>query len=151
MRAVIQRVRTASVSVDGRITGAIDRGLLVFVGIEAADTGHDVDWLAGKIPSIRCFEDTAGKMNRSVRDIDGGILAISQFTLFGSLKKGTRPSFNRAAVPESATRTYQAFVERLGAALGRPVETGVFGAMMEIDARHDGPVTLVVDTKYRDF
>ena len=115
------------------------------------DSTDDLDWLVRKIPQIRCFEDEAGRMNRSVEDIDGGILVISQFTLFGNLRKGTRPSFNRAALPEQAIPLYEQFVALLEARLGKPVATGSFGAHMEIEAHHDGPVTLVLDTKQKDY
>lgn len=151
MRAVIQRVTQAKVTVDGIVRGQIQQGLLIFLGIESADTDKDLVWLAEKIPSIRCFEDEAGKMNKSLRDVGGGMLVISQFTLFGSLRKGTRPSFNRAALPGQAIPMYERFIQLAGQALGRPVESGVFGAMMAIDAANDGPVTLVIDTKNKDF
>ena len=151
MRAVIQRVAQARVTVEGMVKGRISHGLLVFLGIESADTERDLAWLAEKIPSIRCFEDDAGKMNKSVRDVDGGILVISQFTLFGSLRKGTRPSFNKAALPDQAIPMYESFLQHSATALGKPVESGVFGAMMTIDAENDGPVTLIIDTKNKDF
>ena len=151
MRAVVQRVLKAEVSVAGTIKGKIGTGLLVFLGVEARDTVDDLQWLAAKIPVIRCFEDSAGKMNLSVRDIGGEIMVISQFTLFGSLRKGTRPSFNRAADPAMAENMYETFMKRCGEALGQPVACGEFGAMMRIDALNHGPVTLVLDTHDRDF
>lgn len=151
MRAVIQRVSRAQCVVEGQVTGAIERGLLVFLGVAADDTDDDQAWLARKIPRIRVFEDDAGKMNRSVRDIGGGILLISQFTLFGNLQKGTRPSFNHAAPPPLAVPRYEAFHRQLETELGQPVGTGVFGAHMDIDAANDGPVTLVIDTRQRDW
>ncbi|HVU37212.1 MAG TPA: D-aminoacyl-tRNA deacylase [Opitutales bacterium] len=151
MRAVIQRVREASVAVEGRVVGAIGPGLLAFIGVEAADTDEDVAWLAHKLPALRVFDDQAGRMNLSLADTGGQILLVSQFTLYGSLKKGTRPSFNRAAPPEQARGALERLHTALEAALGRPVPTGVFGAMMEIRALNDGPVTLVLDTKQKDF
>ena len=151
MRAVIQRVLEASVSVEGRETGAIGPGLLAFVGIESADTDEDIAWLANKLPALRVFEDAEGRMNRSLSETGGGILLISQFTLYGNLRKGTRPSFNRAAPPDFARDFFARFHLALEIAFGRAVPTGVFGAMMDIRARHDGPVTLVLDTKMRDF
>lgn len=151
MRAVIQRVREASVAVEGRIVGAIGPGLLVFAGVESADTDEDVAWLANKITSLRVFEDETGRMNRSLVETGGQILLISQFTLYGSLKKGSRPSFNRAAPPEQAREYWERLHRALAAGLGRPVPTGVFGAMMAIQAANDGPVTLVVDTKQKNF
>ncbi|MBI2496576.1 MAG: D-tyrosyl-tRNA(Tyr) deacylase, partial [Opitutae bacterium] len=132
MRVVIQRVSSASVTIAGRVAGRIDRGLLVFAGIEDADTAADGEWLAQKIVRLRIFADAQGQMNKSVADIGGGILLISQFTLHASTQKGTRPSFNRAARPEHARPLYEQFVAQLSAALGRPVATGEFGAMMDV-------------------
>jgi len=149
MRTVIQRVSSASVTIDGRISGRIDRGLLVFVGIEAADTAADGEWLAQKIVKLRLFADEAGLMNRSVADIGGGLLLISQFTLHASTQKGTRPSFNAAARPEHARPLYEQFIVQLTAALGRPVATGEFGAMMQVALVNDGPVTLIIDSQQR--
>ena len=151
MRAVIQRVSEASVTIDGEIKGAIGRGLLVFLGIESEDGPEDLAWLSGKIPQIRLFPDEAGKMNLAITEIDGEILLISQFTLFGNLRKGSRPSFNRAAPPEMAVPVYEEFVGALSNALGKPVVTGEFGAMMKIQAVNDGPVTLFIDTKNKKF
>ena len=151
MRAVIQRVRQAKVTVEGKIVGQIEQGLLVFLGIESTDTELDKIWLAEKIPTIRCFEDENGKINTSVRDIDGDIMVISQFTLFGNLRKGTRPSFNRAASPEMAIPMYESFIKDMESAMDRPVARGIFGAMMTIDAENDGPVTLIIDTRNKDF
>jgi len=151
MRAVIQRVKEASVSVEGKIVGAIGAGLVVFVGVEAADTDEDIAWLANKLPALRVFEDETGRMNLSLMETGGEILLISQFTLYGSLKKGTRPSFNRAAPPEQAKELLARLHRALETALGKPVPTGVFGAMMEIRAVNDGPVTLVIDTKNKEF
>lgn len=151
MRAVIQRVRQAKVTVEGQIVGQIEQGLLVFLGIESTDNETDESWLAEKIPSIRCFEDENGKMNKCIRDIDGDIMVISQFTLFGSLRKGTRPSFNRAAGTDMAIPMYESFIKKIESTLDRPVATGEFGAMMKIDAENDGPVTLIIDTRNKDF
>ncbi len=127
--------------------GSITRGLLVFLGIGEKDSDEDIDWLARKIPQIRIFEDDNGLMNRSVQEIDGNILLISQFTLYGNLRKGTRPSFNRAAPPEIAVPMYERFNLALQAALGKQVPSGVFGQHMDIAALNDGPVTLILDTK----
>ena len=150
MRVVLQRVSSASVTIAGRITGKIDRGLLVFVGIEAADTAADGEWLAQKLAKLRIFADEQGQMNKSVADAGGGILLISQFTLHASTRKGSRPSFNQAAKPEHAQPLYDLFIGQLTAALGRPVATGEFGAMMDIALVNDGPVTLIIDSKSRE-
>ena len=151
MRAVIQRVNWAEVRVADRVAGAISKGLLVFLGIEKSDTEADMLWLAEKVPVIRCFEDDEGKMNRSLLDQDLEVMVISQFTLFGSLRKGTRPSFNRAAEPAMAIPMYENFVATLERIIGKPVATGIFGAEMLIEAHNDGPVTLVLDTHNKDF
>lgn len=154
MRAVIQRVNKASVSVGGEVVGVIDSpnsGVLVFLGVGQDDSRDDVAWLVTRMTKLRIFEDAEGKMNQSLLDVDGEALVISQFTLFGSLKKGNRPSFNRAALPEKAVALYEQFAAELAAALGKPVPTGRFGEHMQIDAQNDGPVTLIVDTKERDF
>jgi D-tyrosyl-tRNA(Tyr) deacylase len=151
MRAVLQRVDQAAVRVDGEVIGASGRGLLIFLGVCALDSLEDVDWLASRIVKLRVFDDGAGKMNRSLLDIDGEVLVISQFTLYGSLKKGNRPSYNRAASPDVAVPLYEAFIQGLSASLGKPVASGRFGADMQIEAHNDGPVTLIVDTKERDF
>lgn len=150
MRVVLQRVSSASVTIAGRVAGRIERGLLVLVGIEAADTAADGEWLAQKLTKLRIFADDAGQMNQSVTDIQGGILLISQFTLHASTAKGTRPSFNAAARPEHAKPLYEQFIAQLAAALGRSVETGEFGAMMAVALVNDGPVTLIIDSQSRD-
>lgn len=150
MRAVIQRVLSASVTVAGETIGAIDRGLLVLIGKEEADAAADIEWLAQKIVHLRIFADASGVMNRSVLEAGGGILLVSQFTLFASTKKGTRPSWHRAARPDIAIPLYEAMILRLGELLGRPVQTGRFGAMMEVALVNDGPVTLVIDSKARE-
>lgn len=150
MRVVVQRVTSASVTIAGRVAGRIDRGLLVFVGIGATDTAADGEWLAQKLARLRIFDNPAGAMDRSVIDIAGGILAVSQFTLHASTQKGTRPSFNRAARPEHARPLYDQFLVQLAAALGRPVQSGEFGAMMQVALLNDGPVTLTIDSKLRE-
>ena len=151
MRAVIQRVSRASVVVNDTTMGEIDAGVLVFLGVGQTDSAADIKWLVGRITKLRIFEDGLGRMNYSLIDVGGEALVISQFTLFGSLRKGNRPSFNRAALPEQAVPLYEQFVHELSAALGKPVPTGCFGEQMDIEAHNDGPVTLVVDTKERDF
>lgn len=151
MRAVLQRVRKALVKADGAKTGEIGHGLVVFLGIEKIDTHEDLEWLCGKIPRIRCFEDGEGRMNRNLLDVGGGLMVISQFTLYGTLRKGTRPSFNRAAEPGKAIRLYEACLSRLEELTGQPVARGRFGAQMRIEAHNEGPVTLVIDTHMRDF
>lgn len=150
MRVVLQRVSSASVTIAGRVAGRIERGLLLLAGIESADTAADGEWLAGKIVKLRIFADEAGQMNKSVTDIGGGILLISQFTLHASTQKGTRPSFNQAARPGHARPLYEQFIAQLSAALGRPVATGEFGAGMHVALVNDGPVTLVIDSKLRE-
>ena len=149
MRIVVQRVSSASVTIEGRVAGAIGPGLLVFLGIEAADTPDDGEWLARKITALRILADEAGQMNRSVADTGGGSLLISQFTLHASTQKGARPSFHAAARPELARPLYETFTTQLSAALGRPVATGEFGAMMQVALVNDGPVTLILDSKVR--
>ena len=150
MRVVLQRVSSARVTIAGRVTGQIDQGLLIFVGIESADTADDGEWLAQKIVRLRIFAGADGNMNRSVADIGGGLLLISQFTLHASTQKGARPSFNQAARPEHARPLYERFIAQLTAALRRPVATGEFGAMMQVALVNDGPVTLLLDSKQRD-
>lgn len=150
MRAVIQRVASARVTVAGEISGEIGRGLLVLLGVAPGDTEADAQWLAEKIVALRIFEDTDGRMNRSVIEIGGSVLVVSQFTLFASTRKGTRPSFNDAAKPDLAVPLYEAFNRFAGGALGRPVATGRFAAMMEVALVNDGPVTLVIDSKVRE-
>ena len=150
MRAVIQRVSSASVAIVGQTKAAVGRGLLVLAGIEEADSTEDIEWLAGKIVRLRVFPDDAGVMNRSVQEISGDILAVSQFTLHASTKKGNRPSYIRAARPETAIPLYETFVNRLGTELGKPVQTGEFGADMQVALVNDGPVTILIDTKVRE-
>jgi D-tyrosyl-tRNA(Tyr) deacylase len=150
MRALIQRVREASVTVEGRITGAVGHGLLVLAGMAADDTAEDRLWIARKIAQMRIFDDEAGVMNRSVVDVDGGLLVVSQFTLFASTRKGNRPSWSGAAPPQVAQPMVEAFVAELAAAAGRPVATGVFGAMMQVALVNDGPVTIWLDSRARE-
>jgi D-tyrosyl-tRNA(Tyr) deacylase len=150
MRAVVQRVAQASVLIDGHVRGAIERGLLVLVGVEDADTQDDLEWLSGKIVRLRIFNDASGVMNLDLKDLHGDILVVSQFTLFASTKKGNRPSWIRAAKPEQAIPLYEAFVNRLSADLGRRVETGEFGADMKVSLVNDGPVTIFIDSKNRE-
>ncbi len=151
MRVVIQRVRKSAVFVDGAVVGAIGPGCLIFLGIGRDDTEADAVWLVGRIVKLRIFESAPGRMDLDLVQSGGEALVVSQFTLYGSLKKGNRPSFNRAALPEIAVPLYEGFVERLAEALGKPVPTGRFGADMRIEAEQDGPVTLVVDSRDRDF
>lgn len=150
MRVVIQRVREASVAVDGAVTGEIGPGLLVLAGFEEADGEADVAWMAGKIVRSRIFADADGVMNCSIQEVGGGILAVSQFTLYASVKKGNRPSWSRAARGEISQPLFARFVARLADELGRPVATGVFGADMQVSLVNDGPVTLFIDSKAPD-
>lgn len=150
MRAVIQRVSEARVAIGGTVRAAIGRGLLVLVGVEENDTDEDVAWLSGKIVRLRIFDDAEGVMNRSVLDVGGEILVVSQFTLLASTRKGNRPSWSRAARPEIAVLLYEKFVARLGQELGRPIQTGEFGAHMAVSLTNDGPVTILMDTKLRE-
>ena len=150
MRAVIQRVTRAHVSVNNDTTGEIDRGLLVLLGVAPGDTEADAQWLAEKICALRIFEDDEGRMNRSVVEVGGGILVVSQFTLFASTRKGTRPSFNDAAKPEIAIPLYESFNRFTTSALGRPVASGRFAAKMDVTLVNDGPVTLIIDSKHRE-
>ncbi len=150
MRAVIQRVAEAKVTIEGAVKGAIQHGLLVLLAIEEADTAEDVEWLSGKIVRLRVFDDENGVMNRSVQEVQGGILLVSQFTLFASTKKGNRPSYSRSARPETAVPRYEQFIARLGQDSGRPVQTGEFGAHMLVSLTNDGPVTIIIDSKERE-
>lgn len=147
MRVVVQRVRQAAVEVEGRTVGAIGRGLLVLAGFEAEDGEADLDWMAGKLVKLRVFPDEAGVMNRSVADAGGDILAVSQFTLYASTRKGNRPSWGRAAAGDVSGPLFERFVAKLSAALGKPVPTGVFGADMQVSLVNDGPVTISMDSK----
>jgi D-aminoacyl-tRNA deacylase len=150
MRAVLQRVTQAGCTVDGEITGAIESGFLVLLGIEDADTLEDLEWLAQKIIGMRVFGDENGMMNKALADVGGDILLISQFTLFASTKKGNRPGFTRAARPDVAIPLYEKMIEKLSALLGRKIKTGIFGADMKIALLNDGPVTIIIDTKNKE-
>jgi D-tyrosyl-tRNA(Tyr) deacylase len=151
MRAVIQRVSRASVKVEGLLKGFIDQGLVVLLGIDKTDTDDDLDWLANKIPQLRVFEDDDGKMNCDLLAVGGDMIVVSQFTLFGNVRKGSRPSFNRSAAPELAIPFYERFIELMETRLGKKVVCGAFGAMMEIDLVNHGPVTLILDTRDKRF
>lgn len=148
MKAVIQRVSEAKVVVDGKPVGAIERGILVLLGVEKGDAEKDADWLAEKIASLRIFEDEAGKMNLSIQDISGGLLIVSQFTLAGNCAKGRRPSFDTAAPPQEANRLYEYFVEK-AKSLGIPIQTGIFQADMKVSLVNDGPVTFILESPKR--
>ena len=150
MRVVIQRVKKGSVSVEEKVTGSIGVGLLILVGIEEADTREDIDWLCAKIAKLRIFPDENDVMNLSVTDIDGGVLVVSQFTLHAATKKGNRPSYIKAAPPEYAIPMYEQFVEKLEVEIGKRVEEGVFGAMMDVSLVNWGPVTIWIDTKNKE-
>lgn len=150
MRAVIQRVTNASCTVEGKITGQIENGLLVLIGVEEEDQQQDMEWLSQKLVNLRVFSDEAGLMNKSVLDINGNILLISQFTLFAQTKKGNRPSFIRAAKPDKAKPMYITMAKYLSNLLQKEVQLGVFGADMKIDLRNDGPVTIIMNTKDKD-
>lgn len=150
MRAVIQRVTRASVTIGGILKSEIGKGLLILVGIEDADGIDDLEWLSGKAVQLRIFNDDAGVMNLSVTDTGGDILVVSQFTLHAKTKKGNRPSYIRAAAPDKAIPLYNGFVSRLGILLGKEIRTGEFGAMMHVESVNDGPVTIIIDTKEKD-
>ena len=150
MRIVLQRVSEASVKIDGNTKGVIDGGLVVLLGIEAADSEVDADWLISKISSLRIFSDSEGKMNLSIQDIKGAFLVISQFTLFASTKKGNRPSYIQAARPEQAIPLYDYFVSKLKSETNLIVETGEFGADMKVSLVNDGPVTISIDSKNKE-
>ena len=150
MRIVIQRVKRASVTVNGSVISNIGEGLLLLLGIEDADTDEDIQWLSRKVLGLRVFDDEAGVMNRSIMDINGEVIVVSQFTLMASYKKGNRPSWIRAAGHEHAVPMYERFVKVLSEGLGKPVGTGVFGAEMQVDLVNDGPVTICMDTKNKE-
>lgn len=150
MRAVIQRVTRASVTVDGQTTGSITDGLMVLLGIEEQDNDHDIDWLAAKIVNLRIFNDEKGVMNKSVMETNGNILLVSQFTLFASTKKGNRPSYIRSAKPDISVPLYEKMIIALEKQLNKKVQTGIFGADMKVDLLNDGPVTIIIDTKTRE-
>ena len=150
MRAVIQRVNHASVSIENKIKSSINKGLLIFIGIEDSDTDEDINWLSNKITQLRIFDDEDGVMNLSVKDITGEILTISQFTLHAKTKKGNRPSYIQAAKPDISIPLYKKFVEQLAHDLGKVIQTGEFGAYMKVTLENDGPVTIIIDTKNKE-
>jgi D-tyrosyl-tRNA(Tyr) deacylase len=150
MRVIVQRVSRASVEVEGAIVGSIDKGMMVLVGIEDADTVEDVQWLSSKLTQLRIFNDEAGVMNVSIKDSNGQILLVSQFTLHASTKKGNRPSYIKAARPEMAIPLYERFKEQLEMDLGRSIAAGIFGADMQVSLINDGPVTIFIDTKNKE-
>jgi D-tyrosyl-tRNA(Tyr) deacylase len=150
MRAVIQRVTTAGVTIRQILKDSIASGLLILLAVEGSDTNEDIEWLSGKIVRLRIFDDEQGVMNRSVQEAGGEILVVSQFTLFASTKKGNRPSYTGSAKPEIAVPLYEKFIARLALDLGRPVHTGEFGADMQVNLVNDGPVTILIDSKMRE-
>ena len=150
MKAVIQRVSQASVTIDGKKVSEISKGLLVLVGIEDADSAEDIQWLSGKIINLRIFGDENDVMNLSVKDIDGDIIVVSQFTLQASTKKGNRPSYSKASKPEIAMPLYEKFVTQMEFDLQKKIQTGVFGADMKVSLLNDGPVTIIIDTKNKE-
>lgn len=150
MRAVIQRVSSASVTIDGKVVAQINNGLLVLLGVVADDNPDDIDWLVSKVINLRIFSDEHGVMNVSVADCDGDIIVVSQFTLHALTKKGNRPSYTKAAKPEIAIPVYERFVARMEAELGKKIQTGQFGADMQVALVNDGPVTICIDTKNKE-
>lgn len=150
MRAVIQRVSYASVKVEEKIVGEIKNGLLILLGIEDADAKEDIEWLSAKIVNLRIFNDANGVMNISIKDMDGEILLVSQFTLHASIKKGNRPSYIKASKPDIAIPLYEQMIEQLEKDLGKKIQTGIFGADMKVELLNDGPVTILMDTKNKE-
>lgn len=150
MRAIIQRVSSASCSIEGKISGEIGLGFMILLGIEDSDTDEDLNWLAQKISNMRIFSDENGLMNKALTDVQGNILLVSQFTLFASTKKGNRPGFTRSAKPDFAIPLYEKMIRELGQLTGTKIQTGVFGADMQISLVNDGPVTIIMDTKSRE-
>ena len=150
MRTVIQRVKQSSVTIEGVVKSSIGKGLMILVGIEESDTLDDIQWLCKKIVNLRVFPDENGVMNKSILDDGGDILVVSQFTLMASTKKGNRPSYIRAAKPEISVPLYETFCEELGIALQKPVQTGIFGADMQVELINDGPTTILIDTKLKE-
>ena len=151
MRVVLQRVSHASVTISGEQTAKINKGLLILLGIEDADTSEDISWLSRKVINLRIFNDDQGVMNRSVLEADGELLVVSQFTLHASTKKGNRPSYIKASKPEIAIPMYEAFMKQLELDLGKPVAAGIFGADMKVELLNDGPVTIIIDSKNKDL
>ena len=150
MKTVTQRVQYASVTIDGQVMSWIGKGLLILVGIEDRDTQEDIEWLAKKITNLRIFDDENGVMNRSCIEVEGEILVVSQFTLQASTKKGNRPSYIKASKPDVAIPMYEAFCEEVGLQLGKPVQTGTFGADMKVELLNDGPVTILIDSQNKE-
>ena len=150
MRAVIQRVNSAAVRIDQQVSGSINQGLLVLLGIEDADTEEDITWLSGKIVNLRIFNDDQGVMNLSLKEINGSILLVSQFTLHASTRKGNRPSYIRASKPPVAIPLYEKMIDQLERDFGQKIQTGVFGADMQVELVNDGPVTIIIDTKQKE-
>lgn len=150
MRVVIQRVSRASVTIDSKISGQVGEGLLLLLGIEDADSDEDIEWLSGKIVNLRIFNDAQGVMNLSIKEIDGNILLVSQFTLHASTKKGNRPSYIKASKPAIAIPLYEKMIKQLSADLGKDIQTGEFGADMKVELLNDGPVTILIDSKNKE-
>ncbi|MCX7871750.1 MAG: D-aminoacyl-tRNA deacylase [Verrucomicrobiae bacterium] len=150
MRAVIQRVSNSSVKINDKVISEIGKGLLILLAVEDTDTDEDIEWLAGKIARLRIFSDEQGLMNLSVQDVGGNVLVVSQFTLFASTKKGNRPSFIKASKPEFAVPMYEKFMKKLSDELGKPVQSGEFGADMKVALVNDGPVTIIIDSKIKE-
>lgn len=150
MRLVIQRVSSASVTIDGKVNGAIEKGLMVLVGIEDADNREDIAWLAGKLVNLRIFDDEAGVMNCSIKEVNGDVLLVSQFTLHASTKKGNRPSYIKASKPPVAIPLYEAMITEIETQLGKKIQTGIFGADMKVALINDGPVTILIDSKNKE-
>lgn len=150
MKIVLQRVSSASVTIEKKIVAEIQKGLVILIGIETADLQEDIDWLVGKITKIRIFEDESQVMNLSVKDIDGEIIVVSQFTLHAATKKGNRPSYIKAAKPDVAVPLYESFVQQLEKELAKKIQMGIFGADMKVSLVNDGPVTIIIDSKNRE-
>ena len=151
MRALIQRVNRASVEIEGEVKSSIGKGLLILLGIEEQDNEQDIPWLTGKISKLRIFEDEAGQMNLSINDVKGEVMVISQFTLHAKTKKGTRPSYSRAAGPDRASELYESFARQMGQEIGTTAKTGEFGAYMKVALENDGPVTIMIDSRNKDL
>ncbi|RKD92216.1 D-aminoacyl-tRNA deacylase [Mangrovibacterium diazotrophicum] len=151
MRVVVQRVSSASVTINGTVKSSIEKGLLILLGIEDADTDEDIDWLVKKICQLRIFDDESGVMNKSLEEVNGDALVVSQFTLHASTKKGNRPSYIRASKPDIAIPMYEKFLKAIDAKLGKPVGSGEFGADMKVNLLNDGPVTIIIDSQNKDF
>lgn len=151
MRIVVQKVSEASVTIEKQVISSIGKGLLVLLGIEDSDKEEDIDWLVNKIARLRIFDDENGVMNHSVKDVQGDVIVVSQFTLHANTKKGNRPSYIRASKPDFAVPMYKQFIQKTEAVLGKKVGTGKFGAMMDVSLVNDGPVTIIIDSKQKDF